>query len=659
MHVQVMASENRAPAANLDRLDRNDEAEMLRAALAAVEVGVWVWDVREDSMKWSPELCALFGRAADGPPPTYEKYLTLIPEPERAPLVATIDAAVAAATASGKPQSYLVEHRVILPGGEERWIEGRGRVVIGADGRPNQVTGTAVDITSRKRSEQAQRRIEEVLRIFTELASDYVYVAEYGNPNIFPEIVAGSFERTVGLTPVEVQARGGWWQVIHPDDRAALGGITATLEAGRPSVIEYRIIDGRGQIRWLRDSIRPVLDPATGRVARLMGGVQDITERKRLEEQLLQAQKLEAVARLSGSIAHDFNNLLSVVMGSLAALDVEVKSVEGRQSCEAILEAAKRGAELVRSLLMFARRDYGTPKVVDLRTVVRAAQPLLTRAVGRSVTISLDVDGAGGAPVHVRIDPGQAQLLLLNLATNARDAMPSGGEIRFAVRCRAADDQGARPAELPAGRYALLTVSDQGSGIAPEAMGRIFEPFFTTKPLGKGTGLGLAACHGIVRHAGGAIEVKSALGVGTTFTIHLPLVDEGAPAASPVRSSVGGSERVLLVEDEPALQRLMLRSLREHGYATLAADSAEAALELLAREPVALLISDVGLPGASGSELAARVRESWPQTRILLVSGNAGAAELPEEVPFLPKPFTMDRLLQSVRDVLGGAAGPR
>jgi PAS domain S-box-containing protein len=152
MHVQVMASENRAPAANLDRLDRNDEAEMLRAALAAVEVGVWVWDVREDSIKWSPALCALFGRAADGPPPTYEEYLTLIPEPERAPLVATIDAAVAAATASGKPQSYLVERRVILPRGEERWIEGRGRVLIGADGRPNQVTGTAVDITSRKRS---------------------------------------------------------------------------------------------------------------------------------------------------------------------------------------------------------------------------------------------------------------------------------------------------------------------------------------------------------------------------------------------------------------------------------------------------------------------------------------------------------------------------
>jgi two-component system cell cycle sensor histidine kinase/response regulator CckA len=423
---------------------------------------------------------------------------------------------------------------------------------------------------------------------------------------------------------------------------------------GKPSVNEYRITDSQGQVRWLRDSVRPMRDPITGVVGAVMGSVQDITERKQLEEQLLQAQKLEALARLSGGIAHDFNNLLAVVMGSISLLSERAHTDEARACCAAIQEAAERGAELTRSLLVFARRDTGSPRVVNLSDVVRDALPMLVRAVGPHHHVVLeDVE-----PLSVSIDPGQAQLLLLNLAINARDAMGPGGTIRLSMHELHNVEGSTLPRELSAHAYARLCVTDNGAGIPPEVMPRLFEPFFTTKARGAGTGLGLAACHGIVQHAGGAIHVSSVVGQGSTFSIYLPLSarQESAPDSARVRHSPGGTERILVVEDEKRLQLVLARALRDRGYSVVHADSAEQALAELENAAFDLILSDVVLPGIDGTELVPMVRQRWPHTAIILMSGYPGTAAVPADILLLSKPFTIDRLAMHVRQALDHAA---
>jgi PAS domain S-box-containing protein len=468
-------------------------------------------------------------------------------------------------------------------------------------------------------------------RIFSQLASDYVYIVDLSNPTLFPEIVGGSFERTTGLTPSEVQAKGGWLSIIHPEDHASMMAIIPTLMEGKPSINEYRITDGSGHIRWLRDAVHPAKDPVSGKVVRLMGGVQDITERKRLEEQLLQAQKLEAVARLSGGIAHDFNNLLSVIMGSVAMLEMEVKSDSARESCNAIMEASVRGADLTRAMLVFSRRDAGTPRLVNLAEVVRDAMPMLARAVGPRISWKLV---GGDAPVLVRIDAGQAQLLLLNLAINARDAMPDGGCITIALHSQTYGSGDELPGELDHGPYVRVSISDEGVGIAPEILSRVFEPFFTTKAHGKGTGLGLAACQNVVGHANGAIQVKSLVGKGTTFTIFLPLCsgEKSKTITSLAHHSPGGMERILLVEDEKPLQDILVRNLRDRGYTVTSVDSAEDAIIKIGSEPFALLITDLVLPRMHGSELVRQARIIQPNLLVLCISGYPGDVDLPKDI---------------------------
>ncbi|HEY5947371.1 MAG TPA: PAS domain-containing protein [Kofleriaceae bacterium] len=623
------------------------DAESYSAALAAVNIGVWQWDIASDIVRWSSALYTMFERERGDSPPTYADYLELVPPDDRVRLSSTIENALVRARQTGESQRYDLEHLIVTSNGTMRWLECRGHVSVSA-GVPTRVIGTAVDITARKHAEAKIRESEERARLFSELASDYVYLADLGNSTLSPEIVVGSFERTIGMSPAEVAARGGWPTLIHPDDRAALEGVGAMLRAGKPMVSEYRITDAQGNVRWLRDSIRPLVDLATGEVTKLMGGVQDITERKRLEAQLAQAQKLEAVARLSGGIAHDFNNLLTVMLGSVAMIEREVSTPLGRESCDAIVQAARRGAELVRSLLLFARRNTGAPEVVDLREVVKSAQPMLSRVVRSDIVIELAIESAR-APVH--IDPGEAQLVLLNLAVNAHDAMPQGGSLRIGVRNVTLAAGEGLPAELEPGRYVELSVEDTGEGIPPEAMAHIFEPFFTTKPIGKGTGLGLAACHGVVQQAGGAIRVRSERGRGTCFSIMLPLVENVSTSPSPALVQTGGSERILLVEDEKMLQRLFARSLREHGYDVLVADTAEQALPYVEDGGISLLLSDVVLPGMHGTVLAERARARWPALKVLLMSGYTSSPSA-ADVSLLRKPFTVERLLKTIRDLL-------
>jgi len=389
----------------------------------------------------------------------------------------------------------------------------------------------------------------------------------------------------------------------------------------------------------------------------------DVRSRARAQEQveaqLRQAQKMEAIGNLTGGMAHDFNNLLAVIIGNLDALverrkdDTEIRELAGDS-----LEAAIHGADLTQRLLAFARRQPLTPQRIELNELVAGITKLLSRVLGENIAITLDLDPKLWPVVA---DPAQLEAALTNLATNARDAMPNGGGLRIVTRNQRLDaDYAAEHAEISAGDYAMIEVSDTGSGIAPDALERIFEPFFTTKDQGKGTGLGLSMVYGFMKQSKGHINVYSELGIGTTFRLYLPRAEEDRKAAATLGATPqrkGHGETVLVVEDNASLRRVAVRQLRELGYRALEADNAESAVAVLEREPVDLLFTDVIMTGVTtGIELARMARERWRGLRVLLTSGfpevKANGAAQPVEARLLNKPYRREDLAKALRETL-------
>ncbi len=382
--------------------------------------------------------------------------------------------------------------------------------------------------------------------------------------------------------------------------------------------------------------------------------VQDVTEQHRTEQQLRQAQKLEAVGRLAGGIAHDFNNVLTVIQSYAEVLSFELEERgQGREEVDAIRAAADRAAALARQLLAFARRDVIIPRDVNLREVILGMQLILRRLVPPNVELTLDLSDA---PLVARIDAGQLEQVVMNLAINAVDAMPEGGRLRIQTRPGTPDESGRETA--------LLEVADNGTGMTPEVLERLFEPFFTTKPAGRGTGLGLATTYTIIHEAGGRIEVTSEVGKGSVFLVTLPISTGGESRprrSSPVRGIdvAGGSERILLAEDEPAIRSALGRILRAAGYDVLEAAHGGEALRLADADSrqIHLLLSDVMMPGVGGKELVQRLSALRPEIRVVLMSGYTDDAALRADLgaaryAFLQKPFTAREVLQAVRDAL-------
>jgi PAS domain S-box-containing protein len=388
--------------------------------------------------------------------------------------------------------------------------------------------------------------------------------------------------------------------------------------------------------------------------------MRDLTERKKLEEQLRQAQKMEAIGRLAGGVAHDFNNLLTVISGYSEIILLELPAGDPmRQSIQAISDAGVRAASLTRQMLTFSRQAVLEPKVLNLNEVVRESESLLQRLIGEDVLLTTVLDPA----IHcVKVDPALFGQVLMNLAVNARDAMPTGGNLSIET-CNVNWDRDyvATHSEIHTGQYVMLSTTDTGSGMTPEARIRVFEPFFTTKEVGKGTGLGLAVVHGIVKQSNGHIEVYSELDVGTTFKIYLPAVEEHvtAPKALDRGKSMGGAETILLVEDEKAVRGLALHVFQSHGYEVLTAtDGRDAILVAEAYHgPIDLLVTDVVMPRMGGRELAEVLRSAFPKMKVLYTSGYTDDAVvrhgiLRKEVSFLQKPYTPLSLTRKVRTVL-------
>jgi PAS domain S-box-containing protein len=442
--------------------------------------------------------------------------------------------------------------------------------------------------------------------------------------------------------------RRTFMEITHPEDlepdfkqaRRVLAGEIETFS------MDKRYIRKNGTPVWCNLTVSLARGP-NDEARYFISIVEDISARKHLEEQLLHSQKMEAIGRLAGGVAHDFNNLLTVIGGYGRMLLADVEDNEDlRLKAEAICQASDRAAELTQRLLAFSRRQIAQMKVIDLNDLVSGMEKILRRLLGEDVRV---ITSLCGSEAKVKVDPGQMEQVIVNLAVNARDAMPrEGGTLELAVSCE------------PDG--VTLLIRDDGSGMSDEVKSHLFEPFFTTKAKGKGTGLGLSIVYGIVKQSGGSIDVQSEVGKGTTFRIHLPAVREpdapvaitGAEPASPK-----GSETILLVEDEAALRDLAVRVLRSGGYDVIEAGSGEAALDALRDSPrrIDLLVTDMIMPGMNGRMLAEKLRGAAPDLKVLYISGyieNAIelAGALGPATHFLPKPFAPSDLAQKVRETL-------
>ncbi|MES2306629.1 MAG: ATP-binding protein [Gemmatimonadota bacterium] len=457
--------------------------------------------------------------------------------------------------------------------------------------------------------------------------------------------------------------------MIHPDDRnhLSLNVQRAINDPAARDRFEYesRMCPPGAPDVWIASKGRIVRD-SNGAPSRLLGVSVDISGMRRLEGQFQQSQKMEAMGRLAGGVAHDFNNLLTAIKGySEFVIDSLEPADARREDVEQIAAAADRAAGLTRQLLAFSRHQALAPTVVDPTVLIGGMETLLRRLIGADIDFRVTLNSAHGA---IRVDAGQFEQVIMNLAVNARDAMPNGGVLSIETSSVEFDEQVSMPhSDLPAGRYVVMSVSDTGSGMSHDTKARLFEPFFTTKEQGRGTGLGLATVYGIVRQSGGAIWVFSEPDRGSTFKLYFPWVGEDAVAARPTKMalhSLRGSEQIVLVDDDAQVRALAERALRSHGYRVLALASAADAITVVDQHqvPVDLLITDIVMPRMQGPELASRIRVLRHQTRVLYITGYAeGRIELtdPTRASVLEKPFTPTTLLRRVRELLDQSSPSR
>jgi two-component system, cell cycle sensor histidine kinase and response regulator CckA len=440
---------------------------------------------------------------------------------------------------------------------------------------------------------------------------------------------------------------------VHPDDQPGIRRlVTGTDTNGTDTRVEYRITLPDGSTRWMSGIGRTVRDDG-GRPVRAAGVALDVTTQKLLEDQVRQAQKMESIGNLAGGVAHDFNNLLTVILGEceITAPHYPADS-DVALSLDSIKGAAVSAAALTKQLLTFSRRQVTSPRLLDLNDTIRSFAKILRRLVEESVQIDFQLSTTAQP---VRVDPAQIEQVLLNLVANARDAMPDGGRVTIATS--RVTNGGLSPGEQPPpGGYVELSVSDTGTGMSPEVQARLFEPFFTTKPVGSGTGLGLATVHGIVKQSGGQIAVRSALGSGTTFTVHFPVATAtaGESEVQPAASVLNGTETILVVEDNTALRSLTERILRTHGYTVLGAANGAQATRIADGHAgdIAVILTDVVMPDNSGPALAHKIRARRPATKVVFMSGYAAQYGRDIGHAFLAKPFTSKQLLATVRAVL-------
>jgi PAS domain S-box-containing protein len=549
--------------------------------------------------------------------------------------------------------------------GQPFWFSTNMQPICDRHGQVKAVQAVVRDISSLKQAEQALHKSEERLRQVVRVS----YIGIFDHDHLTDIIYWSRQQRTIyGWGPDEPVTLPAFLECVYPEDRERIG--VAVGRAHDPAGdglfdVEHRIIRRDGAIRWLTTRSQTFFDGEgdARHAVRTVGAVQDITERKQLEAQFRQSQKMEAIGQLAGGIAHDFNNILTAIMGYselLLQLHPDERDPE-RKDIEQIKQAGERATSLTRQLLAFSRQQILQPQVLNLNGVVADMSKMLRRLIGEDIDLVTLLDEELG---RVKADPGQIERVILNLAVNARDAMPRGGKLTIeTVNVDLDEEYARRYVEVEPGPYVMLAVSDTGVGMDAETRSRLFEPFYTTKEQGKGTGLGLATVHGIINQSGGRIWVYSEPDQGTTFKMYLPRTEEAVELVDQDHASarsLQGSETILLVEDEDMVRELARHVLTQHGYIVLAARHGEEALQFGERhaEPIHLLLTDVIMPrGMSGRQLAERLASLRPEIRVLYMSGYTDDAivhhgVLESGTNFLQKPFATDALAAKVRRVL-------
>ena len=529
------------------------------------------------------------------------------------------------------------------------------------------------DLTVEKQRDRAAKRGAAALRRTTQLLEASQAVARVGGWEL--DVVHDTLFWTDETYRIHETSPAEYTPTVATAIRfyapASIPLITAAvqdaIEHGTPYDLELELITATGRPISVRVTSTVTIDNR-GRTVKLTGAFQDITERKRLEAQLIQSQRLEAVGQLAGGIAHDFNNLLTAIRGYADLLRRSLPSddEQNRADLDQVVLAADRAAALTHQLLAFSRRQVLQPEVLEPAAIVIGLALMLRRLLGEHIELTTHTAPGLG---RVKVDPSQLEQVLVNLVVNAGDALPDGGRLTIeTANVELGPEYAAGHPEAIPGPYVLLAVSDTGVGMDAATQAHIFEPFFTTKEPGKGTGMGLATVYGIIKQSGGSIYVYSEPGRGTTFKIYLPRVLEEPSAAAPVtlaaRLPSAGTETILLVEDEPAVRGFARRALEDRGYTVLEAAGGAEALAIAASSlgPIALLVTDVIMPGLQGHQLAATLAAVRPELRILYVSGFTENSVIHHGVPdhgvaFLPKPFSADALGIAVRQALDGRAG--
>ncbi len=631
---------------------RDGESEAyFRAAFESAAIGMGLVDLSGRWLRVNQSFCRIVGRSEAELRGLTFRDITHPDDLETS--LAHVQSLLA-----GEIDSYTLEKRYLHRDGQAVWVQLSVSLVRATLHLIVQVQ----DITERKRTEAALRASEvrlaasqQRLRSLVDHNVDCVMSVDLAGRLVTANPAC---ETMFGCQPGEMLGQS-FAQLVAPEH------LEATLEhfrravAGTPQTYESGGIHKSGRrIEVLANNVPIIVD---GQVVGVFGVVKDVTEQRSLQAQLRQAQKMEAVGRLAGGIAHDFNNLLTAILMHSEFLLGELAEGPGREDAEVVHQTAERAAALTRQLLAFSRKQVIQPRLVDLNAVVRETQSMLRRTLDDRITLEPDLGDIGS----VLADPGQLEQVLVNLAVNARDAMPEGGTLTLRTRNVILDEafvrrnRGLRP-----GAYVTLAVEDTGVGIPPELQARIFEPFFTTKPVGQGTGLGLATVYGIVKQWGGYTAVESVPGEGATFTIYLPR-QEGAtpqPEGSEVAERLPtGTETVLVVEDEAAVRSSIRRILTRQGYTVIEARHGADALRVIdeATERIDLVLTDLVMPEMGGRELIAEFRARSTGSRILVMSGYDKEAAmrgeaLPAGTPFLEKPFTVDGLLRGVRAALDG-----
>lgn len=667
---------NRRQSEILQRFTESDARLKLTQRIA--RFGSWEWDLLADEiLTYSDECAAIYGMSQD----SFRRRVTrmshlfeLVHPDDRADAERDIRSYVARMAdggddddedreAAGRTPAAALESafRIVRPDGEIRHVSQIAQPEFDAEGRLHRIVGTIHDVTQQRVAADHLRQSEDRLRQATQLAGLGHFIWN-GRDRRF-QFCSREYARIFGLEIEEfatrISSEAARAALVHPQDRHNYVEERRPLRQGRTVTLAYRALTDRGEIRHVREMIRPVLD-AAGELVQEIGVGQDVTSFEQAEEQLRQATKMEALGKLTGGVAHDFNNLLFVVRGNADLLARRL----GREDpiLSEILVATERATELTRQLLAFSRRQPLSPAPVGPKDLLGRLSNLLRLTLGE--TIELDMECPEDA-WHIMIDRTQLENAVLNVAINARDAMPAGG--RLSIRCRnlSAAAAAARNAGLAPGQYVEIAVEDSGTGMSPDVLNRAFEPFFTTKEIGQGSGLGLSMVYGFARQSGGHAEIFSEPGSGTTISLILPRAMQELPPGAPrtVNVPAGNGETVLLVEDDGKVAALTENMLTELGYAPLIAGNADEALGILERCAVDLILSDVALPGGlDGPAFAGIAKAALPDAAIVFMSGypddvidRLGTNDL--GAPLLRKPFTAEELGQAIARSLSAAAG--